>query len=135
MLPMCGPVVGDVIITRANDRRLRLTRHRLGQNGDRWTITQLGKQGDLPVRHNRSQLTVRLPVDYVRTSTARLLPGLGVDHRSWRVEDPAAGSCGRHSGRSTTRASTPNSARGSNTLSPPIRSIRCSSTTWPAAKA
>jgi AAA domain len=61
--------VGDVIITRANDRRLRLTATDWVKNGDRWTITRIGRRGDLTVRHNRSQLTVRLPIDYVRTST------------------------------------------------------------------
>jgi hypothetical protein len=61
--------VGDVIITRANDRRLRLTATDWVRNGDRWTITHVSKQGDLTVRHNRSKLTVRLPLDYVRTST------------------------------------------------------------------
>ena len=39
------------------------------KNGDRWTITRIGRRGDLTVRHNRSQLTVRLPIDYVREST------------------------------------------------------------------
>ena len=61
--------VGDVIITRRNDRRLRLTATDWVKNGDRWTITRIGRRGDLTVRHNRSQLTVRLPSDYVRTST------------------------------------------------------------------
>ena len=61
--------VGDVIITRANDRRLRLTATDWVKNGDRWTITRIGRRGDLTVRHTRSKLTVRLPIDYVRTST------------------------------------------------------------------
>ena len=61
--------VGDVIITRSNDRRLRLTATDWVKNGDRWTITRIGRSGALTVRHNRSQLTVRLHVDYVRTST------------------------------------------------------------------
>jgi ATP-dependent exoDNAse (exonuclease V) alpha subunit len=61
--------VGDVIITRSNDRGLRLTATDWVKNGDRWTITRIGRRGDLTVRHNRSQLTVRLPIDYVRTST------------------------------------------------------------------
>jgi hypothetical protein len=39
------------------------------KNGDRWTITGIGRSGDLTVRHNRSQLIVRLPIEYVRTST------------------------------------------------------------------
>jgi hypothetical protein len=61
--------VGDVIITRSNDRRLRLAANDWVKNGDRWTITHAGKRGDLTVRHNRSHRTVRLPADYVRTST------------------------------------------------------------------
>ena len=61
--------VGDVIITRANDRRLRLTATDWVKNGDRWTITRISKHGDLTVRHNRSHLTVRLPADYVSSST------------------------------------------------------------------
>jgi hypothetical protein len=60
---------GDVIITRSNDRRLRLTATDWVKNGDRWTITNVGQQGGLTVRHNRSHLTVRLPADYVHTST------------------------------------------------------------------
>ena len=58
--------VGDVIITRSNDRRLRLTATDWVKNGDRWTITRIGQRGELTVRHNRSQLTVRLPADYVQ---------------------------------------------------------------------
>jgi conjugative relaxase-like TrwC/TraI family protein len=61
--------VGDVIITRTNDRRLRLAANHWVKNGDRWTVTHVGEPGDLAVRHNRSHRTVRLPVDYVRTST------------------------------------------------------------------
>ena len=61
--------VGDVIITRSNDRRLRLTASDWVKNGDRWTITRIGRRGDLTVRHNRSRLTVRLPACYVREST------------------------------------------------------------------
>jgi conjugative relaxase-like TrwC/TraI family protein len=61
--------VGDVIITRSNDRRLHLAPTDWVKNGDRWTITHVGKRGDLAVRHTRSHRTVRLPADYVRTST------------------------------------------------------------------
>jgi hypothetical protein len=61
--------VGDVIITRSNDRRLRLTATDWVKNGDRWTITVVSNNGVLTVRHNRSHLTVRLPIDYVDTST------------------------------------------------------------------
>jgi ATP-dependent exoDNAse (exonuclease V) alpha subunit len=62
--------VGDVIITRTNDRRLRLSATDWVKNGDRWTITHITKQGDLRVRHTRSHRTVRLPADYVRASTS-----------------------------------------------------------------
>jgi conjugative relaxase-like TrwC/TraI family protein len=62
--------VGDVIITRTNDRRLRLTATTdWVKNGDRWTITALNEYDDLTVRHNRSHHTVRLPASYVREST------------------------------------------------------------------
>jgi hypothetical protein len=61
--------VGDMIITRANDRRLRLSATDWVKNGDRWTITHLDHSGGLTVRHTHSQLTVRLPLDYVCTST------------------------------------------------------------------
>jgi conjugative relaxase-like TrwC/TraI family protein len=62
--------IGDVIITRTNDRRLRLTATDWVKNGDRWTITHVGKHGDLAVRHTRSHRTVRLPAGYVQTSTS-----------------------------------------------------------------
>jgi conjugative relaxase-like TrwC/TraI family protein len=61
--------VGDVIITRSNDRRLRLGATDWVKNGDRWTITRIGRRGGLTVRHSRSQLTCQLPADYVTTST------------------------------------------------------------------
>ena len=61
--------VGDVIITRSNDRRLRLIATDWVKNGDRWTITHIDRRGDLTVRHTRSHLTVRLPADYVQAST------------------------------------------------------------------
>jgi hypothetical protein len=58
-----------MIITRVNDRRLRLSATDWVKNGDRWTITHVDRIGGLSVRHSRSQLTVRLPADYVYTST------------------------------------------------------------------
>jgi hypothetical protein len=61
--------VGDVIITRSNDRRLRLSATDWVKNGDRWTITRIGQRGALTVRHGRSQLKCQLPAKYVTTST------------------------------------------------------------------
>ncbi|HEX3205135.1 MAG TPA: AAA family ATPase, partial [Propionibacteriaceae bacterium] len=60
--------VGDVIITRTNDRRLRASPTDFVRNGDRWTVTKISTRGDITVRHLRSQLICRLPADYVRTS-------------------------------------------------------------------
>ena len=44
--------VGDVIITRSNDRRLRLTATDWVKNGDRWTITGIGqtRRADRPTQ-------------------------------------------------------------------------------------
>ena len=52
-----------------SDRRLRLAANDWVKNGDRWTITRVGRRSDLIVRHSRSNLTTRLPADYVRAST------------------------------------------------------------------
>jgi hypothetical protein len=56
--------VGDMIITRANDRRLRLSATDWVKNGDRWIITHVHRSGGLTVRHSRSQLNCQLPADY-----------------------------------------------------------------------
>jgi ATP-dependent exoDNAse (exonuclease V) alpha subunit len=61
--------ISDMIITRTNDRRLRLSATDWVKNGDRWTITRIGRRGELTVRHTRNQLTVQLPSDYVHEST------------------------------------------------------------------
>jgi conjugative relaxase-like TrwC/TraI family protein len=61
--------LGDMIITRMNDRRLLLSATDWVKNGDRWTITRINRSGGLTVRHSRSQLKCQLPADYVTTST------------------------------------------------------------------
>ena len=60
--------VGDLIITRSNDRRLRISATDWVKNGDRWTILNLTRTGGLRVRHARNGRTVTLPADYVQTS-------------------------------------------------------------------
>jgi AAA domain len=64
-----GASVGDVIITRTNERRLRMSAADCVKNGDRWTVTHVSREGALTVRHNHSHRTVKLPADYVREST------------------------------------------------------------------
>ena len=61
--------VGDLIITRRNDRKLRTTATDWVKNGDRWTILNLTRTGGARVRHVRSGRTVTLPTGYVSTAT------------------------------------------------------------------
>ena len=66
--------VGDLIITRANDLRLRITATDWVKNGDRWTDLNLTGSGDVRVRHVRNGRAVTLP-----PATSPPLPG-GVRH-------------------------------------------------------
>ena len=61
--------VGDLIITRANDRRLRISATDWVKNGDRWTVLNLTGTGGVRVRHVRNGRTVTLPAGYVSTAT------------------------------------------------------------------
>ena len=60
---------GDVIITRRNDRRLRITATDWVKNGDRWTVLDVTATGALKVRHAGHGRIVTLPPDYVSTAT------------------------------------------------------------------
>ncbi|MGV1005701.1 MAG: MobF family relaxase [Candidatus Nanopelagicales bacterium] len=59
--------VGDLVITRQNDRRLRSLRGGWVRNGDRWKVTDVRPDGTLVVRRQgrRWAATVALPADYV----------------------------------------------------------------------
>ena len=61
--------VGDTIVTRSNDRRLRLGVNDWVNNGDRWTVQNVHHDGSLGVQHSRTGRPVTLPADYVRGST------------------------------------------------------------------
>jgi DNA primase catalytic core len=78
--------VGDLIITRSNDRQLRLTATDWVKNGDRWIVKAITGGGDLDVQHRRNRHRVRLPAAYVQTSaelgyatTVHAAQGLSVD--------------------------------------------------------
>ncbi len=78
--------VGDVIISRRNDRRLRVSATDWVKNGDRWTITAITRDGRIRARHTRHQRTVTLPADYVTdavelgyASTVHTAQGVSVD--------------------------------------------------------
>ena len=58
--------VGEQVITRTNNRTLRLTATDWVKNGDRWTVLKVSRSGDLTVRHHRNGRTVRLPASYVQ---------------------------------------------------------------------
>jgi conjugative relaxase-like TrwC/TraI family protein len=59
---------GDLIITRRNDRRLRISATDWVKNGDRWTVLAADCDGGLRVRHRRTGRSIRLPASYVRDS-------------------------------------------------------------------
>jgi conjugative relaxase-like TrwC/TraI family protein len=78
--------VGELIITRRNDRQLRLTATDWVKNGDRWIVQAISDGGDLDVQHLRNRHRVRLPAGYVQTSaelgyatTVHAAQGLSVD--------------------------------------------------------
>jgi hypothetical protein len=60
---------GDVVITRRNDRRLRVTATDWVKNGDRWTVLHVAQDGALKVRHTKNGRTVTLPPGYVGTAS------------------------------------------------------------------
>ncbi|MDO3397283.1 MobF family relaxase [Nocardioides sp. SOB44] len=61
--------IGELIITRENDRRLRTSATDWVKNGDRWTVLEIHDGGDLTVQHTQHGRTVRLPSDYVAKAT------------------------------------------------------------------
>ena len=60
--------VGDLIITRTNDRRLATAATDWVRNGDRWRVTAIATNGALSAVHQISHQRVVLPADYVRDS-------------------------------------------------------------------
>lgn len=57
--------IGDLVITRENDRRLRVSATDWVKNGDRWTVVAVGRGGDLTLKHTQHGRIVRLPAEYV----------------------------------------------------------------------
>ena len=56
---------GDRIITRENDRRLRIGSTNWVKNGDRWHVERVNADGSLRVVHDQCGKTITLPADYV----------------------------------------------------------------------
>lgn len=61
--------VGDQVITRTNDRRLRVSPTDWVKNGDRWQVIDVHDSGSITVQHLRHQRFVTLPADYVQNAT------------------------------------------------------------------
>ena len=61
--------VGELIITRSNDRRLRTSATDWVKNGDRWTVLAVHDDGGLTVRHTQHGRKVRLPAEYIDAAT------------------------------------------------------------------
>ncbi|CAN5318087.1 MAG: MobF family relaxase [Nocardioides sp.] len=77
--------VGDIVLSRRNDRRLGVSGTDWVKNGDRWTVTGI-EHGTLRVRHTVSGLHTTLPADYVAAhvelgyaSTVHTAQGLTAD--------------------------------------------------------
>jgi DNA primase catalytic core len=63
----CRASTGDTIITRKNNRRIRISATDFVKNGDRWRINTVHDNGDLDVTHLATNRHVTLPARYVRT--------------------------------------------------------------------
>jgi DNA primase catalytic core len=59
---------GDTIVTRTNDRRLRLPGHGWVRNGNRWTVDNVHRGGALTVTPVGGGAALRLPAEYVAAS-------------------------------------------------------------------
>lgn len=57
--------VGDTVVTRRNERRLQFSRTGWVRNGDRWTVSDVGRDQSLIVANDRG-FRITLPADYVR---------------------------------------------------------------------
>ena len=58
--------VGDVVMTRRNDRTLTTTAGDPVRNRDRWTVTATPHDGSITARSHTGEATVTLPAGYVR---------------------------------------------------------------------
>lgn len=60
--------LGDIVVTRRNDRTLRTDRGEPVRYRDRWTVVGLGRDGSVTVSHLHGHGMVTLPADYTRAS-------------------------------------------------------------------
>ncbi|CAL8978923.1 ATP-dependent RecD-like DNA helicase [Propionicimonas sp. T2.31MG-18] len=60
--------VGDVVLTRRNNRTLTAGETAWVRNGDRWHVTAVHRDGSIDVQHQRNHNQLTLPADYVGES-------------------------------------------------------------------
>jgi conjugative relaxase-like TrwC/TraI family protein len=60
--------VGDVVLTRRNNRGLNTGETAWVRNGDRWTVTAVHRDGSINVQHLRNHNQLTLPASYVAES-------------------------------------------------------------------
>lgn len=58
--------VGDVVVTRRNNRELRTSRGEPVRNRDRWTVAAVGRDGGLTLSHEQGHGHLSLPAEYAR---------------------------------------------------------------------
>jgi conjugative relaxase-like TrwC/TraI family protein len=93
-------MVGDIVVTRRNDRQLRTTVGEPVRNRERWTITNTSDTGDITVSRIGGHGTITLPVDYVR------------DHVQLAYASTEHGAQGDTADRAITLATTATTGRG-----------------------
>ena len=93
-------MIGDVVATRRNDRRLRTTAGEPIRNRERWTMTDSNGHGEVTVTRLDGHGTITLPADYVR------------QHLQLAYATTEHGAQGETADRSITLASTATTGRG-----------------------
>ena len=93
-------MVGDIVVTRRNDRQLRTSVGEPVRNRERWTITNTSDTGDITVSRIGGHGTIELPVDYVR------------DHVQLAYASTEHGAQGDTADRAITLATTATTGRG-----------------------
>lgn len=85
---------GDVVVTRRNDRRLKVGPTDFVRNGDRWLVTERSTTGELHVRNLATKARTVLPVEYVvehvelgYAATIHRVQGMTVDTSHTLVTD------------------------------------------------
>ena len=93
-------MVGDIVVTRRNDRQLRTTVGEPVRNRERWTITNTSDTGDITVSRIGGHGTITLPADYIR------------DHVQLAYASTEHGAQGDTADRAITLATTATTGRG-----------------------